>query len=1413
MSDSESGPDLLSNLAHDFAQRFRRGERPALSEYTERYPELAGEIRELFPALVMMEAFGSVAGQPPASAGPPGAAVPRQLGEYRLLREIGRGGMGVVYEAVQESLGRHVALKVLPLHHLLSPSYRERFEREARAAARLHHTNIVPVFGVGEDAGVRYYAMQYIQGQSLDSVLDEVRRLRRGECTPARQPLSTSIAQGLLSGGTAELTVPGSSAADRGGGSSELTGPSEAQYFVGVARVGVQVAEALAHAHRQGIVHRDVKPSNLLMDTQGVVWVTDFGLVKDEASTDLTGPGDIVGTIRYMAPERFEDQGDARSDVYSLGITLYEMLTLRPAFPGERRAELIDRVRHAEPPRPRQLDPHIPRDLETVVLKALAKEPARRYPTAAALAEDLRRFLADRPVLARRSTRLERAWRWCRRNPLVAALAAGVVLLLAVLLAGALLSNARLQEQLARADRAEKGETEKRWDSYLASAQASRWSDRAGRRFEGLDAVRQAAAIRPDLRLRNEAIALLTLADVRLAREIAQGYPPGSTALTFDPDFEHYARSDLQGNISIRRVAGDREVQFLRGPPMAAHHLKFSPEGRFLAAFYNNSRAGAVWDWRRRRLVLEEASDDFSPDGSRLAVVRRDGWLSLFELPSGGLVKRLLIGPPSQGEYRHWFHPDGKLLAVVTSEPPLLRIVDLDTGKVIRTQPWPRAEPVAWQAGDTRLVQIGGRRLTVWDTRSWRWQAEVSTFDTSEMQACFSPRDDLLASSASDGRLRLWNPTTAREQLALPGSSLPLQFSRDGGRLATTVQGASVQLWEVAGNQVCRVLRAPRYVKQGTWAIHFSPDGTLLASAGADGTRLWDLARGRDVADLPTGTCAGVVFAPDGLSLFTRTRAGLERWPIRTSATGTEVGPRQQVAALKWTGLHGTLAAAGGQLAANLRERGALVLLDPQRPDKALTLAGHTGSTSAVTASPDGRWVATTGGEVPDELRISDVRSGAIVWTYPVKSPAEFSPDSRRLVTGGDACRIWETGTWRLERTLESSAGLGRVKHAAFAPDGITLAIAYEARVVRLVDARSGEELATLPGPELPAVDRLCFSPDGGLLACIVEVMGVQLWDLRRLRARLADLGLDWEVPGYPPESTRRARISVRVHGNGDPPLLPTAPFDAEEARRLQQAWASHLGVGVAITNQAGMKMRLIPPGQYGPGCAGTAKPFYMGACEVTVGQFRQFVKETGYVTTDEKNGLGGLDDRKGRRRELIWSHQDYAPSDNHPVTMVTWDDAMAFCTWLGRKEGRTYRLPTSEEWIWAALAGSRGLFHFGAAEDGLDDHAWHRGNSGQRSHRVGEKKANPWGLFDLYGNVWELTYLWERGGKLVDQATARQGPGSGDRVFLLGGSFWDAAPTAGNTPAWNPVPSVGYFHFGFRVVLVGDLQAPGKSR
>ena len=454
MNTSSDARNPVEALAEEFLDRKRRGEQPTLREYVERYPELADDLRDLFPALVMMEDLGESSGGTTGSlADDNGAAVGvrlQRLGDYRILRQIGRGGMGVVYEAEQESLGRRVALKVLSASSLLDPKQVRRFEREAKAAAKLHHTNIVPVFGVGRQDGHHYFVMQFIAGLGLDVVLDELRRLRGGksEVKPAPVVLSrisgltgADVARSLLTGRfdadgppeDASVTEPFDDAApaangppaDSGSsqvilpGSSELSASSDPdrQFYRSVARIGVQVAEALEYANRQGVLHRDVKPSNLLLDNHGNVWVADFGLAKTAEAEDLTHTGDILGTIRYMAPERFQGKCDARSDVYSLGLTLYELVALRPAYEAADRHTLMDRVLHEEPERLKTLAHGVPRDLETIVAKAMARDPVGRYATAGLLAEDLRRFVEDRPIRARRVSAVERLSRLVPKEP------------------------------------------------------------------------------------------------------------------------------------------------------------------------------------------------------------------------------------------------------------------------------------------------------------------------------------------------------------------------------------------------------------------------------------------------------------------------------------------------------------------------------------------------------------------------------------------------------------------------------------------------------------------------------------------------------------------------------------------------------------------------------------------------------------------------------------------------------------------------------------------------------------------------------------------------------------------------------------------------------------------------------------
>lgn len=414
-------------------------------------------------------------GLPPAGPGAPLG----ELGDFRLLREIGRGGMGIVYEAHQISLNRRVALKVLPLAAALDPKHLQRFRNEAQAAAQLHHTNIVPVYGVGCERGVHYYAMQLIEGQSLAAVVAELQHLA-GTGAAAHPGLASALLEGVASppppapAGVGEPTAVYAGAPGTGEAPAIMPTPDTGKvaanvstersiksqrFFRRAAHVGLKAAEALEHAHEAGVVHRDIKPANLLLDLRGNVWVTDFGLAMFKDESGLTMTGELLGTLRYMSPEQtFAKRGlvDRRADVYSLGATLYELVTLVAVFAGHDRQELLHQIAYEEPVPPRRINKAVPVELETILLKALAKNPDERYASAQDMAEDLQRFLQDKPVLAQRPTLTERARKWARRHrPVVYSAAALLVMAVVGLSVGMLVIYQERALALAARDQAQ----------------------------------------------------------------------------------------------------------------------------------------------------------------------------------------------------------------------------------------------------------------------------------------------------------------------------------------------------------------------------------------------------------------------------------------------------------------------------------------------------------------------------------------------------------------------------------------------------------------------------------------------------------------------------------------------------------------------------------------------------------------------------------------------------------------------------------------------------------------------------------------------------------------------------------------------------------------------------------------------
>jgi WD40 repeat protein/serine/threonine protein kinase/tetratricopeptide (TPR) repeat protein len=1167
----------------EYLRALDAGEKPNRQEFLARYPAIAEALAECLEGLEFVHAADPRLQQPALDALTDSAASATEihlaapLGDYRLVREIGRGGMGVVYEAEQMSLARRVALKVLPFAGALDAKQLQRFKNEAQAAACLHHTNIVPVYGVGCERGVHYYAMQFIDGQTLAALIQELRQsaaLQPGD-RPAAPGHASSLASELVGGRWApartgavpagEQTGPYTPAADVPAGQvsnlPEIPGKLETcptdetatppvaalsteqstkkpAFFRTVANLGVQAAEALEHAHQLGVVHRDIKPANLLLDTRGNLWITDFGLAHCQSQAGLTMSGDLVGTLRYMSPEQALAQRvlvDHRTDIYSLGMTLYELLTLAPAFPGSDRQELLRQIAFEEPRLPRRLNPAVPAELETIVLKALEKNPAERYATAQELADDLERFLEDRPICARRPTWVQRVRKFVRRHQAVATtLAAAVVTLLLVVSIGATVALFHIDAAREKAEENQK----------VARANAQRADKNAVKEHAAREKADKAK------RKAEERLVRLTVAEG--ARRMDAGDLLGSL-----PWFAEALRLDRGHRRREERHRHRLSAVLQKCPRLVqiwfeVNSVEFSRDGR-RAVTAGRDHAARAWDAASGKEFIPPLCHQgavnyaaFSPDGRRIITVSDDHTGRLWNAATG-----LPVTPPLPHQaraIRAAFSPDGRRV-VTTSMDKTARVWDATTGRPV-TPALKHARPAdklrqfrpPESAAQTLSLYAsfspdGSRLLTVCNFQDLTQRAkhEVRIWDVATAKTVTRLITDWGlegvgwvedALFSTDGRqvfttnhiynsLQVWDAVTGQRvngYLATGTTRINTRISPDGRRaLAVSNSGSVYDILRFSGS-----VHTLRHSLNLTCAV-FSPDGRCVLGGEDGNARLWDAATGELLPTPPllhNGKVVNASFSPDGSRVLTLTPDGTARvWDIApreiplggfTPQSMLDSDLRLKVSkqglSLRFS--------RGGRWLVVATPDGALRVCDRETLQP-VGVPVRSRADSRVFLSPDHQRLALVSSE--QTVQVWDVatgkRLGAPMRHNTSVSDVSFSPDGRRLAAttwprGPEGwVWLWDATTGRQIIPPIKSVGSGP---STFSPDGGRI-LTPSGDTARVWDVATGRPVSPpLRHNSLVLVSPGAFSPDGGRVIT-ASLEGAQIWDAATGR-RLAPL-------------------------------------------------------------------------------------------------------------------------------------------------------------------------------------------------------------------------------------------------------------------------------------------------------------------
>ena len=1009
----------------------------------------------------------------------------RYFGDYEILREIARGGMGVVFRARQVSLNRPVALKMILAGQLADDTDVRRFYTEAEAAANLDHPGIVPIFEVGQHEGQHYFSMGFVEGKSLSQ------RLAEG-------PLSSREAAELM----------------------------------------LKVAEAIEYAHQRGVIHRDLKPANVLLDQNGNPRVTDFGLAKKlEGDSGLTGSGQVMGTPSYMPPEQAggkRGEVGPAADVYSLGATLYALVTGRPPFQASTAMDTVMQLIDDEPVPPRRLNPSIPRDLETIILKCLDKEPGKRYDTAANLAGDLRRFLNREPILARPVSQAERAWRWCRRNPFLASAIGSTA---AAIAAVVVLS-------LVAADRQAK----------------------ANKRITGL-----ANNLREQ---RDRARANLYIADIRAA---ALNWDGGHVAM-MNQILDRYA-------VPEKDAPDPRgfEWYYLRSLSNSGA-ITFNLELEQQDAMSEGLRSGWIWN--------NEFGMKFTPDARGLVIRYKKKPAERYEINSGRKS-----GITDLGAFNKSFSPDGKRALVRDSRPGWTKVIDVKTGTTLVKLNTTYVDPLAIFSPDGTRIATGGERnrintggpyaglvdqrsptaeVKIWDAATGHQTVTFKAHQSWVGNLAFSPDGRYLASTGGDQLIRVSDAASGHELFSQTRRfPTTIDFSPDSTRLASAGEDGLVTIWQLDTGSVVTTLAGH---SGGINWVQYSPDGKHLASAGSDGTViLWDVSTGTKERTLRghVGAVDWLVFSADGKRLATagadQTLRIWEREAAAPAATGmTVLGlactpdsrlvsleiDQQKALLLRVSDMQGrliekrsltlkgqfsgsTIRADGRQFAVASTE-GRVLLGELDSNTKDLGVIGPPGESTTLRLSPDGRTLAAGGTNA--SVKLWDIANGRPIreWTQPSWGGIglDFSPDGRHVASTsfGSPITAWDVATGKV---LFSFGGINTKKNerrsvdlrVTYSPDGrFLLGDSAGSVPCNLLDAQTGAFIRDLAG-KAGTLYALAFSPDGSRLAGAMNDHSVRIWDTLTGQETLALTGHTSSVVAVTFSPDGRALASAGLDG------------------------------------------------------------------------------------------------------------------------------------------------------------------------------------------------------------------------------------------------------------------------------------------